>query len=115
MLDPLLGVSSVSHNHLYPSFINPGKCQVSPVYKSDVNNLNPVNGVSAVNALGWRNGLLAFSLDSLAEDPDGDADSGGGSVLPYVWITVCDPTPYTSPGGVVTLPHSADLQIRLVR
>jgi hypothetical protein len=115
MLDPLLGVSRVSHNHLYDEFVNPGKCQVSPVYKSDVSNLNPQNGVPAVNALGWRQGVMAFSIDSLAEDPDGDAEQGGGSVLPYVWITICDPTPYTSPGGVVTLPLAADLPLRLVR
>jgi hypothetical protein len=110
MLDPLLGVARVSHAHLYPEYVNPGKCQVSPVYKSDVSALNPVSGVPAVNALGWRNGTLAFSLDSIAEDPD-----GSGSVLPYIWITVCDPTAYTSPGGVVTLPLAADLPLRLVR
>jgi Putative Tad-like Flp pilus-assembly len=110
LLDPLLGVSRVAHGHLYPSYINPGKCQVSPVYKSDVSALNPSKGIPRVNALGWRNGTLAFSLDSIAEDPDGN-----GSVLPRVWITVCDPTPFTSPGGVVTLPHEADLPVRLVQ
>jgi hypothetical protein len=114
-LDPLLGVSTVSHNHRYPEFVNPGQCQVSPVFKSDVSNLNPVGGVPAVNALGWRNGVIAFSLDSLAEDPDGDADQGGGSILPYVWITICDPAPFIGGGGLVTLPHSADRTIRLVR
>ena len=52
-------------------------------------------------------GVLAFSLDSIAEDPDGNAATGGGSVLPRVWITVCDPTPYIGGGGVVTLPFAA--------
>jgi len=111
MLDPLLGVGRVSHNHLYPGFVNPGKCQISPVYKSDVSNLNPQNGIPRVNALGWRNGVLAFSLDSIAEDPDGVK----GSVLPYVWITVCDPAPYIGAGGRVTLPFAAELPLRLVQ
>src|SRR5688572_10078737 len=110
MLDPLLGVNRVSHNHLYDDFVNPGKCQVSPVYKSDVSALNSQNGVPAVNALGWRNGVLAFSLDSIAEDPD-----GVGSVLPRVWITVCDPAPYIGGGGVVRLPFAANMPLRLVQ
>lgn len=114
-LDPLLGVSRVSHNHLYDDFVNPGKCQVSPVYKSDVSGLNPVNGVPAVNALGWRNGVVAFSLDSIAEDPDGNAATGGGSQLPRVWITICDPAPYIGGGGAVTLPFAANLPLRLVQ
>lgn len=110
MLDPLLGVSRVSHNHLYDEFVNPGKCQVSPVFKSDVSALNPVSGVPAVNALGWRNGVMAFSLDSIAEDPDGP-----GSVLPYVWITICDPAPYIAGGGIVRIPFQSDLPLRLVQ
>lgn len=110
LLDPLIGVGRVSHNHLYPGFVNPAKCQISPVFKSDVSNLNPQNGVPRVNALGWRNGVLAFSLDSIAEDPD-----GSGSVLPYIWITVCDPAPYIGGGGRVTLPFAAELPLRLVQ
>lgn len=110
LLDPLYGVTAVSHNHLYPGYINPDKCQVSPILDSDVSNLGTSGGVPRVNAKGMRRGVLAFSLDSIAEDPD-----GRGSVLPRIWITVCDPTPYIGGGGVVTLPIAADLPLRLVQ
>ena len=119
LLDPLVGVSDVNNPNLYPSYISPG-CQVSPVYKSDISSLNPVSvpalpggsgrvAVPAVNALGERRGLLAFRIDSIGADPDGP----GGSVLPNVWITVCDPTLITiaqvRPAGL------AGLAFRLVR
>jgi hypothetical protein len=89
MLDPLTGVHAVNSNAEYPSFISPGTCQVSPIYKSDVNAPPPPEngGPEEVKALGERRGLLAFSLDSLGTDPDGS----GGSKFYNIWITVCPP------------------------
>lgn len=86
-LDPLPGVSRVDDPNLYPSYVTPG-CQVSPIYKSDVSALNPLpGGVPAVNAKGYRRGLLAFRIDAVGQDPD-----GSGSQLPNLIITICDPT-----------------------
>ncbi len=86
ILDPLVGVSTVSDADEYDSYVNPEGCQVSPVYKSDVNELDPVNGVPAVNALGERRGLLAFKILAVGADTD-----GSGSVLPNLVIEVYDP------------------------
>jgi hypothetical protein len=83
MLDPLEGVIYVEDGARYPEFVNPAAILVSPVYKSDVNQINPQD----VNALGERRGLLAFSIIGIGRDPDGD-----GSVLPNIIIQVRDPT-----------------------
>jgi hypothetical protein len=85
MLDPLVGVDRVDDGSLYPSFVS-SNCQVSPVYKSDISALNPVNGQPAVNALGWRRGLLAFKILAVGRDPD-----GSGSRLPNLIIEICPP------------------------
>jgi hypothetical protein len=115
-LDPLLGVDRVSHAHLYPAVIQPllGKCQVSPMYKSDISGLNPVNGVPAVNALGWRNGLMAFSIEELGGPPPG----GSSSDLPMLRIKIWDPASCNiswSSAGHVTLQFAANTRIRLVQ
>jgi hypothetical protein len=115
-LDPLLGVNRVGHAHAYPDIITPllHKCQVSPVYKSDVSGLNPVNGVPAVNALGWRQGLLAFSIEQLGGPPPG----GSSSDLPMIEVKVWDPAAcnvtWTGPGQVA-LPIAANQPVRLVQ
>src|SRR5688572_9048204 len=89
LLDPMYGVIPVSDPGLYPNYLTGGKCQVSPVYKSDISQIN--NPPNSANGLGERRGLAAFSLDSIGRDPDGPY----GSVLPYVWVTFCNP------GGLV--------------
>ncbi len=106
MLDPLVGVSSVSDASEYPFYVDPDFVHISPVFVSDVNALNPVNGAPAVNALGLRRGLLAFRIIGVGADPDGD-----GSVLPNLIIEIVDPTtidldfvqPFFDEGGVVAL------------
>lgn len=107
MLDPLTGVVAVEDPSLYPSFVDPENCQVSPIFKSDVNVLN---GPANVNALGWRRGLLAFKIKAVGTDPDGN-----GSVLPNLVIEVCDPALYTGPGGLDNVGPWADERIRLVK
>ncbi len=86
MLDPLVGVSRVDDPALYPGYVNPEYIHVSPVYKSDISALNPVGGVPAVNALGWRRGLVAFRVLAVGADPD-----GAGSQLPNLVIEIVDP------------------------
>ncbi|MGH8528099.1 MAG: TadG family pilus assembly protein, partial [Gammaproteobacteria bacterium] len=91
MLDPLLGVIPISDPNQYPNYLTGGLCQVSPVYKSDISQVNvPPN---SANGLGLRRGLAAFSMDSVGRDPDGPY----GSVLPWMWITFCDPTSVAIP------------------
>lgn len=85
MLDPLPGVSGVFDPAMYYRFIDRDNCQVSPIYKNDIN--DPKEEQPAVNALGWRRGLLAFKIIDIGADPD-----GAGSVLPNIVIEVCDPT-----------------------
>jgi hypothetical protein len=87
MLDPLIGVDEVDDGSLYPSYVG-GDCQVSPVYKSDISALNDSGGDPAVNALGWRRGLLAYKIVGVGLDPDGE-----GSVLPNLIIEICAPIP----------------------
>ncbi len=87
MVDPLLGVSVVEDPSKYLSYVNPDVIHVSPVTKSDTSVLNPVNGVPAVNALGFRRGLLAFKIIGVGADPDGPE----GSVLPNLIIEVVAP------------------------
>lgn len=108
MLDPLTGVHAVNSNAEYPSFISPGTCQVSPIYKSDVNAPPPPDngGAEDVKALGWRRGLLAFSLDSLGQDPDGPS----GSKFYNIWITVCPPITELDEVGI-----AANLRLQLVQ
>ena len=86
MLDPLVGVSPVSDANEYPYYVDPDSVQISPVYVNDINELNPVNGVPAANALGLRRGLLAFKVMAVGYDPDGE-----GSVLPNLIIEIVDP------------------------
>ncbi len=101
------GVTGVNHSHLYQDFVNPGKCQVSPLYKSD---LAPETrkGVPGVKAEVDRRGLLAFSVEGIGNDPP-------GSYLPDIIIKVCDPSPYVNGDGTVKLPKVANLPIRLVQ
>lgn len=111
MLDPLLGVWVVNDRDKYPEFVDPEHCQVSPVYKSDVNELNPVASIPAVNALGERRGLLAFKVLAVGNDPDGVR----GSVLPYLVIEVCPPQLGPGPGGLAVISLGAgDQTIKLV-
>jgi hypothetical protein len=110
MLKELPGVNEISHPEVYPQFVSPGKCQVSPLNKSDVNDLNDEDNVPMANASGERLGLMAFSIDSLGRYPNGD-----GNKLPHLWITVCDPTPFIGEGGLVVLPFAANLPLRLVQ
>lgn len=100
LLDPLLGVSRVPEiiegesmpdynqraRDLYEAFVS-SQVQVSPIFKSDVSALNPVDGVPAVNALGWRRGLLAYKIIEVGDDPDGPS----GSKLPNLRIEIVDP------------------------
>ena len=88
MLDPLVGVAAVDDPSVYSSFVNPDFVHVSPVYKSDVNALDPVSGSPAVNALGERRGLVAFNIIAVGADPDGPE----GSVLPNLRIKIVDPS-----------------------
>lgn len=95
LLDPLVGISSVDDPGVYPSYPDPDVVHVSPVFKGDVNSLNPVypqniptqHGVPAVNALGLRRGLLAFKIIAVGSDPDGPSGSG----LPFLIIEIVDP------------------------
>lgn len=105
-LDPLIGVSRVDDPSRYPSYVSDECSHVSPVYKSDISALNPVNGTPAVNALGMRRGLLAFAIVDVGIDPDGPS----GSVLPNLIIRVCDPTEIDLVG-----PGSGGGGLRLVR
>ncbi len=90
MLDPLLGLSPVEDPSLYPSYVNPDFIHVSPVYKSDVTELDPVvvgtDPIPAVSALGIRRGLLVFKILGVGADPDGP-----GSKLPNLIIEIVDP------------------------
>jgi hypothetical protein len=102
-LDPLVGVMRVDDRDRYPDYVG-GGCQVSPVWKSDISALNPVHGDPAVNALGWRRGLLAFKILAVGRDPDGV----NGSVLPNLVIEICPPMPLDGPvfsgsGGRISL------------
>ena len=91
ILDPLLGVSTVSDADKYEGYVNPDFCQVSPGYKSDISALNPVNGVPAVNALGLRRGLLAFKILAVGADPDAAVSTGACEAWPATAQTA--PTP----------------------
>ena len=84
-LDPLVGLPVVNDASVFPSFVTL-ECQISPLYKSDVSELNPVNGDPAVNALGWRRGLVSFKIIGVGMDPD-----GSGSVLPNLIFEICPP------------------------
>jgi len=84
-LDPLIGVPVVNDPSVFPSFVT-DECQISPVYKSDVSELGPVEGDPAVNALGWRRGLVSFKIIGVGTDPDGP-----GSVLPNLIFEICPP------------------------
>ena len=109
MLDPLLGVGKVNNPNLYPNFVAPGVCQVSPLYKSDISYLGtPPN---SVNALGYRRGLVTFSVDSIGVDPDGPS----GSSLPNLWVTICDPASVLGGGlSSVTIGQGSATQIPIL-
>jgi hypothetical protein len=114
MLDPLIGVDTVDDPAEYPDFVTPpgAGCQVSPIYKSDVNSPpTPVNEPPRVKALGLRRGLLAFKVLSIGSDPDGPS----GSKLPNIVILVCDPSDYIGDGGLDNFGPGGDLRIRLVK
>jgi hypothetical protein len=115
-LDPLVGVSTVNDASAYPGFVDDKHCQASPVYKSDVSELNPVAGSPAVdlspavNALGWRRGLVIFKIVGVGTDPDGP----GGSVLPNLRIQICDPATALGPGGIASVRLGQGMRYRLV-
>ncbi len=104
LLDPLLGVSAVVDASEYPSYVDATVVHVSPIYMSDMSTLNPVGGVPAINALGLRRGLIAFTIVAVGSDPDGPS----GSVLPNLIIELVDPAtvslsevaPSSGAGGV---------------
>lgn len=94
MLDPLIGVSPVNDPSVYPTFVS-DFVHVSPLYKSDTSALNPVpygdGTVPAVNAKGYRRGLLAFKIIEIVDPSLIDLDSVGpanaaesGSVIALV-------------------------------
>lgn len=97
-LDPLLGPMPVTDEDWYyeqygeygTETAKPTNCMVSPLFKSDVNELDPVDGVPAVNALGERRGLVAFKI--LGADD--------GVYLPDLWIEICDPEAILGEGGL---------------
>ena len=86
-LDPLLGVSPITDDSQYSSFVDPDFVHISPIFESDVSTLNMNGGVPQVNAKGLRRGLLAFKIIAVGNDPD-----GGGSMLPYLVIEIVDPS-----------------------
>ncbi len=95
LLDPLLGVSVVDDPSQYPYYVDPDLVHVSPLFKSDAGALNPVpdpdgEDIPAVNALGWRRGLVHFKIIGVGQDPDGP----GGSVLPNLIFEFVDPSVY---------------------
>ncbi len=96
MVDPLLGVTAVEDPSKYPSYVDPDFIHVSPVTKGDTNVLNPVDGVPAVNGLGFRRGLLAFKIIGVGADPDGP----GGSVLPNLIVEIVEPSTVVPLGEV---------------
>lgn len=113
MLDPLYGVYRQRDPDVYPTYVDPSYCQVSPIYKSDISDLSDEEdepAVSTANALGWRRGLLAFKVIGIGEDPDGNGD-----VLPNIIIEICSPNdvdlgtiapgPGTSSGMKLRLVH----------
>ena len=110
MLDPLLGVYDVDDPSRYESFVNPNLVHVSPIFHSDLSNLNPApsplwaDGIPAVNALGIRRGLLAFKIIGVGLDPDGP----GGSVLPNLIIQIVDPS-FIDLSSVSTVPVYVEL------
>ena len=106
MLDPLLGVDSVSDGSLYPGFVDASQVHVSPVFKSDVSDLGLIGGIPAVNALVERRGLVAFRIVGVGTDPD-----GAGSQLPNLVIQLVDPD--TVSIGSVT-PGTDGAQVYLV-
>ena len=77
-LDPLVGVEPVSDDSMYASFVNPDAILVSPLFKSDVSEID-----GGVNAKGERRGLVAFQIIGIGDDPD-----GGGSCLPNLIIRI---------------------------
>ena len=85
-LNPLYGVSPVTDDTQYPSFVDPDFVHVSPVTFSDTSTLNQSGGVPQVNAHGLRRGLLAFKIVAVGVDVD-----GSGSVLPELEIEIVDP------------------------
>jgi Flp pilus assembly protein TadG len=110
LMKKIPGVEGVSHPEIYPQFVDPGKCQVSPVNKSDVSNENDENGVPRATSDGERLGLLGYSIDSLGRYPNGD-----GNKLPHLWITICDPSPYLGPDNELIFPLAANLPLRIVQ
>ncbi len=95
LLDPLVGVTAVDDPYEYPSFVDPDFVHVSPLFKSDTGAVNDVPGpggepdIPAVNALGWRRGLVHFKIIGVGADPDGP-----GSELPNLIFEFVDPSPY---------------------
>ncbi len=94
LLDPLVGVTPVDDPSQYLSYVDPDFVHVSPLFKSDTSALNWVPGpdgtdIPAINALGWRRGLVHFKIIGVGEDPDGP-----GSVLPNLIFEFVDSSPY---------------------
>ena len=90
LLDPLRGVFRVDDPDDYPYFVDPNIVHVSPIYKSDTSALNAINDgkngrIPAVNAKGFRRGLMAFKILAVGVDPP-------GAVLPTMTIEIVDGT-----------------------
>ena len=115
MLDPMLGVRPVNDPDEYPNYVDPEHCQVSPVFDSDISELNhlgdPYSEIPAANGLGWRRGLLAFKVIGIGEDPDGP----NGSYLPNIIIEICPPSLGSGPGGLAEIVPYGDQYPRLVK
>ena len=110
-------MSTVNQLNQYPySGPFPGSCQASPVYKSDVSELNPIGGSPAVdltpnvNALGWRRGLVIFRIFDIGTDPDGPS----GSKLPNLKIQICDPSELDRAGGIASVTLGQGMKYQLV-
>ncbi len=86
-LDPLLGVSPVTDDSQYESYVDPDFVHVSPVTFSDLSTLNMEGGVPQINAQGLRRGWIAFKIIAVGNDID-----GGGSVLPELVLEIVDPS-----------------------
>ncbi len=88
-LDPLLGPTPIDDEDWYyeeygehgTGTARPGTCMVSPVFSTDVGELEPVDDDPAVSALGERRGLVAFRILGAVE----------GEYLPDLYVEICDP------------------------
>ena len=109
-LDPLKGVSPVTDDSIYPSFVNPDFVHISPIFESDISTLEKKNGVGQINAKGQRRGLLAFKIMEVGPDKD-----SGGSLLPELVIEIVDPATTTIDDLKAAITTSGGGDIRIVQ